>query len=187
MIQLNAGGTTFSYVTQVGDTPTTVVKQFASQISEDPTANQVFMANANGPQLVLYNISALGTEGNGVQSVFMSSDASLVGSFGGAATQIAPGATSGGQTPPGPQFTPIGTVEPVFGYVPIIRVLEGDMLNARINLDTLQADVWKPRQDELKVRYALLKQYRMELADRLSVPIDPDLVGNRGMSAQRVV
>lgn len=184
--RLNVGGTVLTYQTNAIDTPATIAAEFASQINSNANTNTDFMANNVGAVLSIYNTAAIGTDGNGVMMMFTSNSGTLLGSFGASAAQFSNGATAGGQTPPGPQFTPIGTNEPVFGYVPIIHILESDLLNARINLDTLKADVWEPRQDELGVRWALLRQYRKELADRLSVPLDPDLVGN-AQSSQRIV
>lgn len=188
LVQFNLGGNVVSYTTQAGDTPNIVSAKLAAQIAATPAITASFMANATGPDLSAYYIATLGTDGNGQNCIATSSDPSLLLTFGGAApSQYAFGATSGGSVPPGPQYTPIGTTETVFGYVPIIHTLESDFINARINLDTLKAEEWQPRQDELAVRYALLRQYRKELADRLSVPLDPDLVGNAQQISQRIV
>lgn len=186
-VYMNIAGVQEEYTTIAGDTPTTVIKAFESLINQDPNVNTVFLSNAVGLTLNLYYVQAIGTDGNGVQVMAVSNDPSLLLSFGGSPAQFAGSATSAGTTPPGPQFTPIGSANVVFGYVPIIHILESDLVNARINLDTLQADVWYPRQDELRVRYSLLWQYRKELANRLSVPIDPDIVGNDNRIVQRVV
>lgn len=187
--QLNVGGTVLPYTTQSGDTPTSVAEQFAVTIMEDANINSNFMATATSGVLTIMNITALGADGNGIQCVFMSNSTTLLATWGGTqvAAQLVVGATAGGSAPPGPQFTPIGSNEPVFGYVPIIRLLESDLINARVNLDTLKADVWEPRQDELSVRSALYREYRKELADRLSVPLDPDLIGNAAGRRYRVV
>lgn len=187
IVNFNAGGKVLSYTTQASDGPNDVVFQLALLINEDPETNTTFMANPVSNVLNMYYITTIGTDGNGIQCMATSSDPSLLISFGGTAGQFTGGATAGGTTPPGPQFTPIGSDEVVFGYVPIIHILESDLINSRINLDTLKADVWEPRQDELRVRYALLWQYRKELADRLSVPVDPDIVGNANRITQRIV
>jgi hypothetical protein len=189
VVNLNAGGTVLTYTTGDTDTPNTVCAQFAQQINQNPNVNPTFMANPVGPVLNIYYITAIGTDGNGIQCMVTSSDPSLLSTFYALIppAQFSFGATSLGTTPPGPQFTPIGTDETVFGYVPIIHILESDLINSRINLDTLKADVWQPRQDELKVRYALLWQYRKELADRISVPLDPDIASNASGMTQRIV
>jgi hypothetical protein len=189
VVNLNAGGTVLTYTTVTGDTPDSICEQFATQINQNPNVNPTFLANFVGPVLNIYYITTIGTDGNGIQCMVTSSDPSLLSTFSvlSAPSQFSFGATFGGTTPPGPQFTPIGTDNVVFGYVPIIHLLESDLINARINLDTLKADVWQPRQDELKVRYSLLWYYRKELADRISVPIDPDLTGNANQITQRIV
>src|SRR5580704_7755536 len=185
-VNLNAGGTVLSYITRAGDTPASVAAALSALVAENATVAAIFMPNPTGATLNLYNISAIGTDGNGVTCIATSSDPSCTLSFGATEAQMAYGQTSGGQVPPGPQFTPTGTTETVFGFVPIIHILESDLVNARQNLDTLSADVWNPRQDELDVRYALLTEYKRQLANAISVPLDPDLVGNR-RSSHRIV
>lgn len=186
--QLNVDGIVTPYTTVAGDTPTSVIAELATLMLENPALTSNFMVNPTGPIMGLYYIAALGTDGNGINCIATSSDPSLVFSFGAPVpAKFAFGATSGGAVPPGPQYTPIGSTETTFGYVPIIHVLESDLINSRVNLDTKKADVWEPRQDELGVRYALLHHYRKELADRLSVPMDPDIAGNANRLTQRIV
>lgn len=186
-VRLNLGGNQYTYLTEQGDTPTIVAEAFAALIAEDPVGSAQFMPNPSGGSLTLYNVAAIGTDANGVQCFAASSDPSCTVAFGGSPSNFSAGATSGGTEPPGPQFTPIKTTAAIFGYVPIIHILEGDLLNARANLDTLQAAEWQPRQDELDVRYQLYNHYRIELANRLSVPLDPDIPGNLQRLAQRLV
>lgn len=188
VLQLNLNGTVVTYTTVSGDTPTSVVHGLVAAIQANPTIAQAFMVNPNGPTLTVYYVSGLGVNGNGVQCLSLSSDPSALIQIGSAApAQMANGSTSGGQMPPGPRFQDPSATEPVYGYVPIIRILESDLINARINLDTLKADVWEPRQDEVSARAVLWREYRKQLADRLSVPLDPDIVGNGRQIAQRVV
>lgn len=63
---------------------------------------------------------------------------------------------------------------PVYGYLPILDVLEGAYAAASGNLDTIQADVWKGRGNELGQRYALYRVWQGKLADFLGVPMNPD-------------
>ncbi len=63
---------------------------------------------------------------------------------------------------------------PVYGYLPILDVLEGAYAAASGNLDTIQADVWKGRSNELGQRYSLYRMWQGRLADFLGVPLDPD-------------
>lgn len=192
VIEANIGGTIVTYTTVAGDTPQSVASKIAAEIRLNPNIAQNFMPNPAGATLNLIYIAALGTDGNGVNLIVTSSDPSLLATFGVTAPAVfAFGATAGGSVPPGPQYTPTGTSETVFGYVPIIHQLEGDLVNARVNLDTLRADgaggaSWQPRQDELSVRYALLRHYRRELANRLSVPLDPEII-DQDRRSQRIV
>lgn len=187
LVQLNLGGTTEEYTTVAGDTPNSVCLAVAKIVQDDPQVNTQFLANAAGAVLSLYNIAVVGTDGNGVPIIAASGDSSLLLSFGSSPAQVATGQTSGGKVPPGPQYTPKGTSDTVFGYVPIIHTLESDLVNVRRNLDTLKADVWTVRPDEAGARFELLRFYRKELANRLGVPLDPDLIGNDNTIAQRIV
>jgi hypothetical protein len=185
-VRLNLGGNQYTYVTQAGDTPDIVAAIFAELLAADPTGSALFMPNPIANTLNLVNVAAVGTDANGVQCLAASSDPSLLISFGGTPSQFAAGSTAGGSVPPGPQFTDIKSGEVTFGYVPIIHILESDLINARQNLDTLKAEEWEPRQDELDVRKALYDDYRRQLANCISVPLDPDIPGNDNRIAQRV-
>ena len=184
--KLNAGTISFSYQAQSSDTVASIAAQFAAQVADDPTASEQLMPNAIGGALTLYNILALGADGNGVQCAAATNDPNVTVSFGGTAGAFANGCTAGGTSPNGPRYTDITSGETIFGYVPIIHVLESDLVNARQNLDTLQASLWKPRQDEADVRWALKQQYCRELANRISVPLYPDIVGNNSGISQRI-
>lgn len=184
--KLNAGNVSFAYTAQETDTVASIAAQFAAQIADDPTASEQLMPNALGGTLTLYNIQALGADGNGVQCAAATNDPNVTVSFGGAAGAFANGCTAGGTSPNGPRYTDITSGETIFGYVPIIHVLESDLINSRQNLDTKSAAEWNPRQDELDVRWALKQQYCRELANRISVPLYPDIVGNNSGVAQRI-
>jgi len=190
IIRINLGGNQYEYTVNDSDTYASIAAAFSASLADDPQGSALFLPNAVGPALGLYNVAAVGTDGNGVQCMAGSTDTSVLVSFGGAAAQFAAGATSGGQVPPGPQFTAITGAQKgqvVFGFVPIIHLLESDLVNARANLDTLSAEAWHPRQDELDVRKALLDKYRIDLANGLAVPIDPDIMGNNSRGSQRIV
>ncbi len=184
--KLNAGGVAFVYQAQQNDTVASIAAQFATQVEDDPTAGEQFMPNAIGNILTLYNTSSLGADGNGVQCAASTNDPNVTVSFGGTPGPFSNGATSGGIAPNGPRYTDITSGETIFGYVPIIHVLESDLINSRQNLDTKSAAEWNPRQDELDVRWALKQQYCRELANRLSVPLYPDIVNNNSSMSQRI-
>lgn len=189
VVQMNLNGETIEYTIETGDTPATVVAALFALAMNDVNITDSFMVNGIGTTITAFYTAGLGGSGNGFQCIAASSDSNLQIQVVGVGTpaQVATGATGGGTNPPGPRFLDPEATEPIYGYVPIIRILESDLINARINLDTLKADVWEPRQDELSVRAALWRKYRAELADRISVPLDPDIAGNQSRSIQRVV
>lgn len=186
-VRVNLGGNIYAYETQAGDTVDVIIANLAQELLEDPNGTALFLPNPDGNTLLLINVAAVGTDANGVNCVAVSSDPSVLVSFGGTPGQMAFAPTSGGATPPGPQFKPLDGSPLITGYVPIIHVLESDLVNARTNLDTLSAEDWHPRQDELDVREALKNKFRRDLANALLVPLDPDIVGNNTTMAQRFV
>lgn len=71
---------------------------------------------------------------------------------------------------------------PVFGYVPILNVLESGIPSSSQNLDTRQADVWTSRPDEVQARVMLYNYWIGQLADFMGVPINP-MAGGNGSNA----
>ena len=67
---------------------------------------------------------------------------------------------------------------PVYGYVPILNVLESGIPSSSQNLDTRQADVWTSRPDEVQARVMLYNYWIGQLADFMGVPINPMSGGN---------
>lgn len=183
MLMVDIDGTIISFLTQSGDTPTTVAARLASDVNADSTVSQSFMANAVGNVTNLY-ARAVGLDGNGYGVQAISSDPSLLVAIGGSPARAAVGYTAGGTNPPGPRFVPDGQADPVYGFVPIVRMLEADQINSRNNLDMESVggaggSSYVPRKNEVAGRSALLFQWRRRMADFLNVPIDPDLLGNR--------
>lgn len=80
-------------------------------------------------------------------------------------------------TPPGESYTSSSTGLIVWGYVPIIRILQSDVTDARAFAAFEQADVVKFRRNELAMRRSIVKEKRQELADFLFVPLAPDFMG----------
>lgn len=186
-VELDLNQTLVKAVSIAGDTPSTMAAKVAASINADPTASQSFIASSVGVSVIAYARS-LGTDGNGYSAQAISMDPTLLLQIGPtAAAQYAVGMTSGGANPPGPYFIPEGQNQPVYGYVPTVRVMEGDLANSRGNFDLLSAGKgdYIARPDELVARKALLFRYRREMADFLNVPIDPDLLGNRRGRNQR--
>ena len=58
-----------------------------------------------------------------------------------------------------------------YGYLQILDVLQGRVATASENLDTLKADVWTARPDEMEAREALYQNWRLKLARYLDVPL----------------
>lgn len=186
-LEMDANGQLLQYTTQANDTPATIAAQFGTIVRQNAAASAQFLPNVQGAKLNLY-VRAMGADGNGFGVMVTSPDPSVLIAIAPiSAAQFAYGMTSGGANPNGPRFTPEGSTQPIYGYVPIIRILEDDLINSRENLDMAKADTYVPRSDEMGARAALWRFYRREMADRLGVPLDPDIIGNRQRLTQRVV
>lgn len=186
-LQMDLAGTSVSAQAGASETPASMAVKAMQAVQQNTTTANQFLANAVGSNLNLY-VKAMGIDGNGVMTMATSSDASLLVAIGsGSASQFAYGATSGGANPSGPYYVPEDTGAPIYGYVPIIRTLESDLINSRENLDLAKADTYVPRSDEMAARATLWRFYRRQMAERLSVPLDPDIAGNRTRLSQRVV
>jgi hypothetical protein len=77
---------------------------------------------------------------------------------------------TGVQLPPTASLDGINTL---WGYLPILDGLESAYAGASQNLDTIQADVWKGRSNELGQRTSLYEVWRGKLSDFLGTPINP--------------
>lgn len=187
LLELDVNGQILQYTTVAGDTPASVAAQFASLARQSANISAQFLPNNQGATINLY-VRAMGTDGNGIGVMATSPDASvLIAIAPSTAAQFSYGMTAGGANPNGPRFIPEGQTQPIYGYVPIIRMLEGDLINSRENLDMAKADTYVPRSDEMGARAALWRFYRREMADRIGVPLDPDIIGNRSRVTQRIV
>jgi hypothetical protein len=88
--------------------------------------------------------------------------------------------------PPCISWTNSDTSLVVYGFVPTIRVLEGDLIGkSRDNLGYDVADVITFRKTELGQRNSLVNKVRLDLATLLFVPLDPDLLGHGKRSGGR--
>lgn len=174
-----AGAAAVTVTAVAGDSPTSMAGKVATALA----SNASVIPTASGAAVTLYALTA-GKSGNGTSVSVIATDPSLTVSPTG---PIATGVTAGGMDPPGPYYTDSTLGLTTFGYLPIIRILESALANASDNLDSTKADsfVWRP--SELAERTALLRRFRRELADRLGVPLDPDIVGNRRRGSVRVV
>jgi hypothetical protein len=186
-LQMDLSGTLLTITAGTSETPATMALKAAQAVQQNTTTAGQFLANAVGANINLY-VRAMGLDGNGIMAMATSSDPSLLVAIPPAtASQYAFGSTAGGANPNGPYYVPEDNPQPVYGYVPIIRTLESDLINSRENLDLAKADTYVPRSDEMAARATLWRFYRRQLADRLSVPLDPDIAGNRARLSQRVV
>lgn len=185
-------------VTAATDTPATLTAKLVVAMNANVVI-AALVAAASAPNTQISPTAAVltvsstqaGQQGNGVTVVLTSTDPTLLVSptyyEQNLGAPVATGVLSGGADPPGPSI-PIDAVNfPVFGYIPILRLLEQDVGYSRRNLSaSIAADVTL-RSTELAERGALLERFRREMADRLSVPVNPDMAGNRSRRMQRVV
>ncbi len=94
----------------------------------------------------------------------------------------ATGSTSAAVTSNGAILTPravltdpfTNQVTQIYGYLPILDALETGAVGTSEDLDTLKADVWSARQDELEEREKLYKFWRMRLSKFMFVPLFED-------------
>ena len=183
--QIDVSGELITVDAIASDTPSLFAARAALAIAGDISSQLVVIANALGPTMTMYARS-IGTLGNGLAVQAASNDPSLQISIGSSPPANYVGSqTSGGANPPCEAFVINDGAQTIYGYVPIIRILEGDAVNVRDSLDIKQADVFTPRSDELRGRVALLRRYRRLIAERLNVPLDPDLVGNKNRNRMR--
>lgn len=86
--------------------------------------------------------------------------------------------------PFGEVYNPSDGSSPIYGFVPIIRVLQSDLTGSRDFAAFDQADVVTFNKNEPGRRRALLREKRRQLADYLVVPLDPDVANN--LTGQRL-
>ncbi len=79
------------------------------------------------------------------------------------------------------------------GFVPILNQLEAAQAGSSDNLDTIRADVWWARADEIKQRALLYRQWQHKLAIFLNVPMGSESgassakgIGGGGMPRLRI-
>lgn len=186
-IQFQINGALETYVVQTGDTPAKIAAAIAAVISQDAAVNTLIVANQEGAAIQLYARTP-GSAGNGVPVQAFSSDPSVTIQLGsGAAGQSVFSVMAGGGDPPGPRFVPDGSTVTTYGYVPIIRLLEADLVGARRSLTIEKVDVLTFRKTELYERAKLQDYWKRELATYLNLPLYIDFVGNRGRRSRRRV
>ena len=181
-MKITVAGTTVTATAGVGETPTTFVAKIIAAIDASSAILADVIPTSAGTTFTLTTTTA-GFASNGTAISFVSSDPSLLISLaapvGGYTNpqQFVFAVTSGGANPPGEYYTLPDQPGVVYGYVPFVRILEGDLANARKFLYFITAGDFDPRQDEIAARKAMLLHYRRLIAERLNVPLDPDLVG----------
>lgn len=74
--------------------------------------------------------------------------------------------------------------ERIYGFLPILSRMEGDIAKATENLDTEKADVWTARKDEVQERRNLYKYWRERLAEFIGVPLADGLGLNPGFKGR---
>jgi hypothetical protein len=182
VVSVNVNGTASSAITTTGsETPTTLGTKIAASMA---LSNLLIPSSFEG-SVAAYS-SVPGKAGNGITIMVSSNDPSIL--LNGA--QMSVGATNMGSDPPGEYLFDDTLTQPIWGYLPIIRALQSDILAARQDLLASKADVVTFRSTEVPERAALCNVMRRKLADALSVPLDPDIAGNRrnrGYGRTRVV
>lgn len=84
--------------------------------------------------------------------------------------------TYGTAKPPGIQWTDPKTGTTYNGYIPTLRVLEGDIPNIRQFRSFTKADVVNFNATEPQDRVALYNYFRQKLATLLAMPLDPQVI-----------
>jgi hypothetical protein len=87
--------------------------------------------------------------------------------------------------PPGISWTDPKTNIIYNGYIPTLRVLEGDVVNTRRFLGFLKADVVDFRPNEQRQRAALYNYYRGQVSVLLAMPLDPKIIPRNGRNTFR--
>jgi hypothetical protein len=183
VVTVTVAGGAITVNTTTSDTGITIAQKVATAVASADEAE--VLAATPGDGSIAFYANAVGKAGNNTTIIVSSSDPSIVISSLG---PIVAGVTAGGTDPPGPYFQDPLLATPTFGYLPTIRALESDLGGSRNFLFIHQAETFLPRANEPQIRLALLKRYRRELADRLSVPLDPDIASNRrGSGVSRIV
>lgn len=186
-VQFQVNGSLETYIVQSGDTAAKIAAALAAAIALDATVNSLLVANPEGASIVL-TARTPGSAGNGIAIQAFSSDASVKIQLGsGTAQQVVYGATAGGADPPGPRFTPQGQTTIVYGYIPIIRILEADLTSGRRSLTTSKVDVLEFRPTELLEREKLMDWWKREMATGLNLPLYADFAGNRKRRRRRAI
>lgn len=192
-LSVTINGSNVEITTIAGDTPATVAVKVAEAVSGSSALNGFSVAAGGG----VFQVSAVnaGYDGNGSAVTVLSSDPSLLvipqvpaNSFVAPIPgQLAYGVTVGGADPQGVKVKIASTAQPIWGFVPVIRILESDTINSRTFLFAQQADTFTPRPNEIAARKALCRELRLQLAGLLNAPLDIDLVGNRRRRMRRVI
>jgi hypothetical protein len=78
--------------------------------------------------------------------------------------------------PPGIAWTDPKTAKTYNGYIPTLRVLEGDIPNIRQFRSYTQADVVNFNASEPQDRIALYNYFRQQVSKLLAMPLDPDIL-----------
>lgn len=169
------GASQGTITTGPGETPTTLGVKIAEALSTSPTGIPSPVLAASVAGVVTAYAVIPGKVGNGITIMAVSSDPSILLN----GEQMSAGATSMGSDPPGEYLFDESLIQPVWGYLPIIRVLQNDILAARQDLLVAKAEEVTFRLTEVPERAALCDTMRRKLADALAVPLDPDIAGNR--------
>lgn len=166
-VQIN--GQSSAYTTAVGDTATVVASQLAQALNVIPQLSPYIIAQSQAAVIALSSRS-LGSQANTLTVLGFSTPSVTLAVTN--AAMVAAVTMQGGQDPPGPVWLdPSQTIsQPLFGYIPIIRYWESQITNAASGMDTLRADVFTQRQDELAARSGGYTMWCRRLAQYFAIP-----------------
>ena len=166
-VQIN--GQPSSYTFAVSDTQATIAAGLASSINTNTALAGLVIAQ-NAGAAVAINARVIGARANSlsIASYVQGVSATVAVTYASAPTNT----LQGGQDPPGPVWIDPSEqiTQPYYGYLPIIRFWETQLTNSASGMDTIKADVFSQRQDELAARYGGYLTWCKRLAQFISVP-----------------
>jgi hypothetical protein len=166
-VQVN--GQALTYTVNVADTAALVATGIANSINANSSVALVVIAQASA-NVVTITSRTLGALANTLTIVGFGSPSVALAVTN--ASAVAAVTLQGGQDPPGPVWldTAQTVSQPYFGYVPIIRYWESQLTNAASGMDTIKADVFTQRQDELAARSGGYQFWCKRLAQFFAIP-----------------
>lgn len=170
-VTLTGGGLSSSVPVSVTATSTDTPLSLAAGLAAQAALNQTLMAA---------KIGAVAPYGNGAWSQNLN-PAPEMAFVGPSLFSLALSSTGSGNTGPvisayPEQLPPAAVVNSstqLNGYLPMLNYLEGQIVGASDNLDTIMAGTWKARRTEVEERQKLYDYWCYHLAEFLDIPLNP--------------